>query len=106
MKLLLLVSLALFLFGCASTQNDEKLGYMGQTKNIQEKSNTLETMQLLKSDPDVNFLITRGWTVASKNTDSEKAIWSFPPKEHEAYPSVVKREVTQIDGNIELITTI
>ncbi len=106
MKNFIIVSFALCLFGCASTQSGDELGYEGHKKNASGKSKPLETLKLLKSDPDVSFRITRGWSVASKNTDEEKAIWSFPPESHEAYPSVVKRKVEQANGQIGIVTTV
>ena len=49
----------------------------------------------LKSKPGVSVNITKpdAWTIVME--PSTKAIWSFTPEGHYAYPSVVRREVKQ-----------
>lgn len=106
MKNILVVVATLFLASCSSTQHDKGLGYQGQKKSDSGQLKSIETLESLRSDPDVTFRIERDWTVASKNTDKEKAVWSFPPETHEAYPSVVKRAVEQKNGKIGLITSV
>jgi hypothetical protein len=54
----------------------------------------------LHSNPGVVFTNQGGWTVAQD--DATKTIWSFPPQGHPAYPSVVKRQLVQQGGDVNL----
>lgn len=106
MRIILAVCLSIFLIGCATSQSPDDLGYEGHKKSESGKSRALETLERLQADPDVSFRTEREWTVANKNTADEKAVWSFPPETHEAYPSVVKRKVVEDDGIVRLVTTV
>ena len=92
--------------GCATTNNGDELGYQGHQKRKSGQSEALNTLESLRKDLDVTFRTERQWTIASKNTETEKAIWSFPPESHEANPSVVKRAVEQSNGKISIVTTV
>ena len=54
----------------------------------------------LKSTPGVSVTVTQpdGWTIAVEPTT--KAIWSFTPANHYAYPAVVRREIKERDGGV------
>ena len=50
--------------------------------------------------PGVSITVAQpdGWTIAVE--PGTKAIWLFAPAGHYAYPSVVRREIKQRDGNV------
>jgi hypothetical protein len=50
----------------------------------------------LQSKPGVTFNTQNGWLIAEDTANL--TIWSFAPKEHPAYPSVVKRSFVTTDG--------
>jgi hypothetical protein len=52
----------------------------------------------LKARPGVSVTTTKpdGWIIATEPTT--KALWSFTPEGHYAYPAVVRREVKQREG--------
>jgi len=52
----------------------------------------------LRARPGVAVTTTKpdGWIIATEG--STKAVWSFAPDGHYAYPAVVRREVKQRDG--------
>jgi hypothetical protein len=50
----------------------------------------------LKARSDVKMAVYNGWTLASDA--AEKALWSFTPPTHPAYPAAVKRTVFERNG--------
>jgi len=52
----------------------------------------------LRSRPGVSITTTKpdGWIIATET--NSKAVWSFAPDGHYAYPAVVRRDVKQHDG--------
>jgi hypothetical protein len=58
------------------------------------------TLAALRSKPGVSFRTENGWTIAEDR--AAMTIWSFAPSGHPAYPSVVKRWVTQENGEANL----
>lgn len=52
----------------------------------------------LKARPGVSVTTTKpdGWIIATEPTT--KALWSFAPEGHYAYPAVVRREVKEREG--------
>jgi hypothetical protein len=71
-----------------SASGAEKLGY----------KTVAAALGGLKSTPGVSITVTQpdGWTTAVE--PATKAVWSFTPVGHYAYPAVVRREVKQRDG--------
>jgi hypothetical protein len=68
----------------------EKLGYKTVTAALEG----------LKALPGISINVTQpdGWTIAVER--DTKAMWSFTPASHYAYPAVVRREIKQLDGNV------
>jgi len=58
----------------------------------------------LHSKPGVVFSTQDGWTIAEDTTT--KTIWSFPPKDNPAYPSMAKRYVDVSGGASYLKTAV
>jgi hypothetical protein len=50
----------------------------------------------LKARSDVKIAVHNGWTLASDA--AERALWSFTPPTHPAYPAAVKRTVVERNG--------
>jgi len=72
-------------------------------KQIQESPNNeigystvAEAIAALRGRPDVQISQQGGWTIVID--PSHKAVWSFTPSDHPAYPSAVKRSVVARDG--------
>ncbi len=102
MRNILITIVILVLVGCANAKKDNELGYQGRQNN-----KAIETLESLKNDSNVTFRIVQQWTIANKNTDTEKVVWSFTPKNHEAFPSVVRRAVKKKkNGEVFLVTNV
>ena len=87
--------------GCnASSPAKEELGYQGQNK---EGVTVSALLAQLKSDPNVQVRVERGWHIAE--VKSERALYSFTPESHPAHPSYVKREVIEKDGAVYIETS-
>ena len=73
-----------------SVSGAEKLGY----------KTVAAALEGLKATPGVSVTVTQpdGWTIAVE--PATKAIWSFTPASHYAYPAVVRREVKERDGGV------
>ncbi|MBB1415647.1 molecular chaperone DnaJ [Pseudoalteromonas sp. SG44-1] len=100
MKLLSLF-LIVMLMGCSSTTPvKEDLGYQGQNNS---GLGVNELLSQLKSNPEVNVRVERGWQIAE--VKSERALYSFTPESHPAHPSYVKREVVEKGGSIYIETS-
>jgi hypothetical protein len=56
-----------------------------------------DALAALQKNPDAKVSHPEGWTVVTVQKP-ELAVWSFVPKEHEAYPSVVRRLVRKTDN--------
>lgn len=59
-----------------------------------------DALAALRAQPGVTFATERGWTIATDG--AARAIWSFAPAEHAAYPSAVKRQVVGNGGKVSL----
>jgi len=98
--LILVISTVLLGYGTSSLSEDS-LGYQGQ-KN---KGLTVpELLTKLKSNPDARISNDRGWEIVS--VKSERALYSFTPESHPAYPSYVKREVVESEGRVQIKTSV
>jgi hypothetical protein len=52
----------------------------------------------LKVQSGVQITVQNGWTIA--DDQKNHTLWSFTPNDHPAYPSVVKRALTEHDGSV------
>ncbi|ABD81087.1 hypothetical protein [Saccharophagus degradans] len=101
MKKIIILLFTTALFGCgASSPVKEGLGYEGQNS---EGLAVSELLVKLKSDPNVQVRVDRGWQIAE--VKSERALYSFTPETHPAHPSYVKREVIEKGGSIFIETS-
>jgi len=57
-----------------------------------------DALTALRTKPNVEISVQRGWTIVHE--PANYVLWSFAPKEHAAYPSVVKRTVVEKDGMV------
>lgn len=100
------ILLPLLLASCVSNPpaDDQDLGYNGKKQRVFGYSSTEEAIAALKQKPSAEFRTERGWTVIS--IKDEHTGWSFPPPDHPAYPSAIKREVVEKDGTVYLETRV
>jgi hypothetical protein len=55
----------------------------------------------LSKDPEARLSrVGEGWEIVDVRTGVNEGIWSFPPKSHPAFPTVVKRLVVEKDGDL------
>lgn len=57
-------------------------------------------LQALVAKPGVLVSVQRDWTIVED--PAERAVWSFAPAGHAAYPAVVKRSTVERDGSVSL----
>ena len=98
----------LLVSGCAATGesgSNKELGYQGYKSSESKTPEAIQILEELKKRSEANFRNSQGWIIVNIDTAEEKAIWSFTPESHPAYPSIVKREVIQKDGSIYIDTT-
>jgi hypothetical protein len=86
-----LVTAALALGGSAHAQyknpdTPRSLGY----------KHVADALAALEKNPDAKITHPDGWTVITV-PKPELAVWSFVPKEHDAYPAVVRRLIRKND---------
>jgi hypothetical protein len=63
-----------------------------------EYKSPAEALEALRSKPGVEISVQGGWTIAYE--PALHVIWSFAPKRHASYPSVVKRSIVEKDGTV------
>jgi len=80
------------------------LGVFGKQGQVFGYNTVLEALEALKSDPDAEISESEGWVIVNDNTN--KALWSFAPKKHSSYPSVVRRAVVEKDGQVGITTEV
>jgi hypothetical protein len=67
-------------------------------------SSPAEALATLHARSDVEFSMFNGWTIASIKSD--KTVWSFAPISNSASPAAVKREVVEVDGKVQIRTSV
>jgi hypothetical protein len=95
MKIIVVLSFALSTHAVAQESplpevEHSKIGY----------NSPAEALAALQSKPNVEFSVQGGWTIAYES--ASHVIWSFAPKSHASYPSVVKRAVVEKNGAVFL----
>jgi hypothetical protein len=55
-----------------------------------------DALSALQKNPDAKITHPDGWTVITV-AKPELAVWSFVPKQHDAYPAVVRRLIRKTD---------
>ncbi|OFC71680.1 hypothetical protein [Alteromonas confluentis] len=83
---------------------DEALGYKGKNGKVFGYESVELALEALRNKPNVDISGKGGWTIVSDN--AEKALWSFAPVNHSAYPSVVRRVVVEENGQIFIDTQV
>lgn len=107
MKNLLILCLVGLFAACASKKvQKENLGFQGEMVMPQGENHANIVFEELMGDPKVVLKHSQGWKVASKITGRKKTTWTFPPANHPAYPSVVKRVFSRVDGMLDIKTTV
>lgn len=107
---LLIISLSLVASGCSlldkPTKKDKDLGYVETRKIANGKYFATQVFDELMADTTVTFKSAKGWSMAEKIDQGVKVSWTFPPSEHPAYPAVIKRIFMQVDGQLDIATTV
>ncbi|WP_105189868.1 molecular chaperone DnaJ [Pseudoalteromonas sp. T1lg48] len=83
---------------------ESELGYQGKGGQVFGFKTVLEALEALKSDPNVEIRESDGWVIINDNTN--KTLWSFAPKDHPSYPSVVRRAAVERGGQIGITTQV
>ena|GEM_PF-1999519 len=100
-KILKVAILIIMVSSTSALYAGEELGYKGKT--FPKGKSIAKLLIELNENPDVNIRKNKGWTIAS--SEKLRTIWSFVPKDHEAYPSYVKREMVERDATFSFETT-
>jgi hypothetical protein len=61
-------------------------------------SSVAGVLQALRADPRAQFQDQQGWTVVASREGEHAVEWFFPPVDHPAYPSVIRRTVLEENG--------
>ncbi len=59
-------------------------------------------LEALKARKDVKISVQGGWTIA--DDPANRALWSFTPMGHPAYPAAVRRALVEVKGNVVIET--
>lgn len=62
--------------------------------------------QALAAKPSVATAQHGGWTIITDEAGDDFTTWTFAPKGHAAYPTVVRRDIVFKNGNPTLITRV
>ena len=60
----------------------------------------------LAAKPDVQSADHSGWTIITDEAGDDFTTWTFAPKAHPAYPTVVRRDIVFKNGNPTLVTRV
>jgi hypothetical protein len=69
-----------------------------------EYKSVAEALKALRAKPNVEISMQRDWIIVEE--PANYTVWSFAPKEHAAYPAVVKRQAIQKDGVVSIKTDV
>lgn len=61
-----------------------------------------ETLMALESDPDAELTEYEGWKIFKQKNDGRYVLWSFTPAEHPAHPTVVRRTIAKVNGELNI----
>jgi hypothetical protein len=61
-----------------------------------------QAFKALQADPAAGMQEYEGWTLFSQKADGVYILWSFTPEFHPANPSVVRREIANKNGQINI----
>jgi hypothetical protein len=61
-----------------------------------------QAFKALQADPAAGMQEYEGWTMFSQKANGVYILWSFTPEFHPANPSVVRREIGRINGQVNI----
>jgi len=61
-----------------------------------------QAFKALQADPAAGMQEYEGWTMFSQKANGVYILWSFTPEFHPANPSVVRREIAKINGQVNI----
>lgn len=79
-------------------------GPIPEAKGSFEYPSVAAAATALRAKAGVQFRNERGWLIAEDA--KETTIWSFAPRGHPSFPSVVRRKVVEQDGRVALSTNV
>ena len=89
-----LIVWSVLLLGTATAQAQSQIEY----------ETVAQARQALLATPGVEAKDEEGWLIVNQGPG---VAWSFAPRDHEAFPSVGKRQLVQrADGRFEVVTTV
>jgi hypothetical protein len=100
----ILILIVVCLASTAGAQTDPSPGYLGYTTGATSigYSSVDKARKALQSDANARIRTREGWTLVDVRSGSNEGFWSFPPKSHPAYPSVVRRRAAEQNGRVKL----
>lgn len=75
-----------------------------KVSDVDSSAGFIHLFDVLQKYPRSGLGIFEDWVIVKVDTADEKAIWSFPPVYHPAYPAVVRREIINSEGSIRIHT--
>lgn len=61
-----------------------------------------EALKALESDSGAELTEYEGWKIFKQKNDGRYVLWSFTPAEHPAHPTVVRRTIAKINGQLNI----
>ena len=59
-----------------------------------------EAFKALESDPGAELTEYEGWKIFKQKENGRYMLWSFTPPEHPAHPTVVRRAIAKLNGQL------
>ena len=91
------LSMAVFLSACSQTSINTK---KASEVNLTQKEKVANAFESVRNDPNMKVQFENGWLIASK--DNGRLIFSFPPQDHPAYPSYIRRELIKRNKSLSV----
>lgn len=61
-----------------------------------------EALKSLQANPKAELTEYEGWKIFKQKNNGRYILWSFTPAEHPAHPTVVRRVIAKIDGQLNI----
>lgn len=61
-----------------------------------------EALKSLESDPKTELTEYEGWKIFKQKQNGRYILWSFTPDNHPAHPTVVRRAIVKLNGELTI----
>ena len=61
-----------------------------------------DALKALESDSGAELTEYEGWKIFKQKNDGRYVLWSFTPAEHPAHPTVVRRTIAKVNGQLNI----